>query len=94
MVLLSEIKLSNFFVPDSILSFSSSQSILKFEYPAEITNLNASSTLRSRYLTSFSATIQKNPVVGLGVVGINIFIILLSVLYPIRYFFSPCEVRN
>ena len=39
--------------------------------PAETINLDASSKLMSKYLTSLLGNINKNPLVGFGVVGTN-----------------------
>ena len=43
------------------------------EVPADTTNLDASSKVIFRYITSSTGNIKRNPLVGFGVVGTNTF---------------------
>ena len=58
------------------------------EVPAETINLEASSKLISKYIMSFFGTINKNPLVGLGVVGTKIFTSSSLVFVEISPLFS------
>ena len=55
--------------------------------PADTINLEASSKVISKYTTSSSGNINKNPLVGLGVVGIKTFIKFLPVFFEISVLF-------
>ena len=59
-----------------------------FEVPAETINFEASSKLISRNFTSFFGNINKNPLVGLGVVGTNTLIKFSLVFLLISPLFS------
>ena len=56
--------------------------------PAETINLDASSKVISKYLISLLGNINRNPLVGLGVVGTNTFINSEFVFFDISPSFS------